>query len=90
MMTYTDIPAKASLVARKAGVIDDPKHGPYDGVPACVEWYHYTTPTQDKHYIVVRRDGEILLRKQATGRNVAAWRAAYDDMCAVIREGETW
>jgi hypothetical protein len=85
MMTYTAIPQGAVILARKRGPIVDPG-GPFDGKPGEIRWYRLVTGNQDKHYIEVIRDGVRVLRKQATGRNVAKWKAAYDDLATIIGE----
>lgn len=86
VMQYTAIPKSATLIKSKHGVLIDPDHGPFEGKPASLYWYRLLTGNQDKHYIVVYRDGVRILRKQATGKNVKAWASAYDDIAAVIDE----
>lgn len=78
------IPASAVLTEEKAGHIYDPG-GPNHGKPARIKWWTYGIPSGVTYYVEAYVDHERLFRRSATGRNVAKWRAAYDDMAEVIR-----
>jgi hypothetical protein len=81
------IPDTAILLNRVQGTITDTQGdgpSPNDGKQGEVRWYVYGIPSGITYYVEVYVDGVRLLRRSATGRNVAKWRAAFDDMASIL------
>jgi len=79
----TRIPDKAIITDRCQGTIDAPGE-PNHGKRADIRWYTYGIPSGITYYVDVYVDGQPLLRKSATGRNVAKWRKCYEEMCELV------
>jgi hypothetical protein len=90
-MMQCGIPDSAVITRRVTGTIRpdaDGQPSPNDGKQADIRWYEYGIASGITYYLDAYVDGKSVLRKSATGRNVAKWRAAFDDMAEIIEVAE--
>jgi len=77
------IPKTAVITKQVRGLVNAPGE-PNHGKAADLRWYTYAIPSGVTHYVELYIDGKRVLRHSATGRNIAPWRKAYEDMESLI------